>query len=352
MKGQRRSHRLAVAWIAVLIAALLPVMEAAARGGGRGGGGGARGGGGFSRGGGAARMGGVPRGGGGFDRGSFQGSGARRPSGGVDRGSFDSRSFDRSRLPSGGSDRARADSLDRARGEAARDRASGLAEGDRRENAEQRVQERKDGLADRQQSAADRQQDRDQARTETREDWQEYGRELQENREDFWEDNYGWGWGPYTSTSSFWAGMVIGAAIVSLPPKTTTVIVGGVTYYYYNGVYYVKQGSGYVVVGAPPGAVVQVLPDASAPVHVEGAAPLEYANGAFYQKQPASADAQAARYEVVKPPAGVVVTELPVGAEEKTAGDVAYYTHDGTWYRPFYSGSSVVYMVVEAPSAG
>jgi hypothetical protein len=259
--------------------------------------------------------------------------------------------MDRSRTPSGGSDRARAGSLDRTRGETARERAPG-AEGDRRDNAEQRAEERRDGLTERQQSAADRQQNRDQTRTDAREDWQEYGREIQENREDFWEDNYGWGWGPYSSTSSFWAGMIIGAAIASLPPNTTTVVVGGVPYYYYNGVYYQEQGTGYAVVEAPPGAVVEVLPDASAPVHVENAAPLEYANGAFYQKQAAAADATATRYEVVKPPAGVVVTELPGDAVEKTVGDTTYYTHTGTWYRPFYSGSSVVYMVVGAPAPG
>jgi hypothetical protein len=44
------------------------------------------------------------------------------------------------------------------------------------------------------------------------------------------------------------------------------------------------------------------------------------------------------------------VTELPEGAEKETVGDQDYFVYDDTWYQPFYSGSTAVYVVVEKPA--
>ena len=146
--------------------------------------------------------------------------------------------------------------------------------------------------------------------------------------------------------------MFLGTLIVSLHPHSQTVYESDEPYYYYNGVYYRKKGAGWVVVEAPVGVTVTVLPDEAAPVYVKGGEPLEYANGAFYEPQPLDeSGAGGARHTVVKAPPGVTVPQLPSGAEEKTMGEITYFVHGGTWYQPFYSGSAVVYMVVEEPAA-
>ncbi len=40
---------------------------------------------------------------------------------------------------------------------------------------------------------------------------------------------------------------------------------------------------------------------------------------------------------------------MPDGATSETVDGVAYFVFAGTYYRPFYSGSNVIYMVVANP---
>lgn len=50
---------------------------------------------------------------------------------------------------------------------------------------------------------------------------------------------------------------------------------------------------------------------------------------------------------------GAKVDYVPDGAASKTVDGIVYFVFNETYYRPFYSGSDVVYMVVENPeSAG
>ncbi len=51
--------------------------------------------------------------------------------------------------------------------------------------------------------------------------------------------------------------------------------------------------------------------------------------------------------------AGIVIAAslLPDGATSETVKGTAYFVYAGAYYRPFYSGSDVVYMVVEKPKA-
>jgi hypothetical protein len=44
------------------------------------------------------------------------------------------------------------------------------------------------------------------------------------------------------------------------------------------------------------------------------------------------------------------VTTLPNGAQAETIKGTAYFEFGGAYYRPFYSGSSVIYEVVEKPT--
>jgi hypothetical protein len=55
-------------------------------------------------------------------------------------------------------------------------------------------------------------------------------------------------------------------------------------------------------------------------------------------------------FEVVAPPVGATVTDLPEGAEKKTVNGADYFVYAETWYQPFYSGSTAVFVVVEKPA--
>jgi len=46
------------------------------------------------------------------------------------------------------------------------------------------------------------------------------------------------------------------------------------------------------------------------------------------------------------------VKSLPSGATTQTINGTQYFVYANTWYQPFYSGSSVVYMVVKNPNPG
>ena len=172
-------------------------------------------------------------------------------------------------------------------------------------------------------------------------------------------------------------------------------------YYYSDGVYYVRDGSKYVVVPAPSGVVVQSPPPTYETVTHSGEEYL-YANGVYYQEtdSPAnnlSADQAAAEktaaedaarnvdpadiagaleepdpfegeeppdgivegeqpdelpelnYEVVEPPIGAIVSLLPPDTKEENVKGDTYFNYVETWYKPFYSGEDVVYMVVDNP---
>ena len=201
--------------------------------------------------------------------------------------------------------------------------------------------QRSESRSDRQDNVGDRQEDR-----------QDFARETQEDRQDFYEDNrYGWGWGHgYGAGGAFMAGMILGAAVVALPRAYTTVYVSGAPYYYSNGVYYqnAPSGQGYTVVEAPAGAEVQQLPEQTINVNVEGDT-YQYANGAYYQEKKPEKQGEDPSYEVVDPPKGATVQNIPEDAKKEKVGDKDYFVYGNTWYKPFSSGSDVVYMVVPKP---
>jgi len=55
-------------------------------------------------------------------------------------------------------------------------------------------------------------------------------------------------------------------------------------------------------------------------------------------------------YKVSPPPIGSTVTTLPNGAVDQNIKGTTYFTFGGPYYRPFYSGSSVIYEVVAKPA--
>ena len=76
-----------------------------------------------------------------------------------------------------------------------------------------------------------------------------------------------------------------------------------------------------------------------------------YSNGAYYDVVPPEEEGAEPTYEVIAPPMGVLIPSLPEGATATTIDGTDYFIYDGTYYRPFYSGSDVVYQVVEDPTA-
>jgi hypothetical protein len=55
-------------------------------------------------------------------------------------------------------------------------------------------------------------------------------------------------------------------------------------------------------------------------------------------------------YKVSLPPIGSTVTTLPNGALTENIKGTTYFAFGGAYYRPFYSGSSVIYEVVAKPA--
>lgn len=78
---------------------------------------------------------------------------------------------------------------------------------------------------------------------------------------------------------------------------------------------------------------------------------FRYSNGAYYEEEPPATEGAKPTFEVVAPPVGATVTELPKDAKAKTVGGTEYYEYSGTYYQVFHSGSKVVYMVVKDPTA-
>jgi hypothetical protein len=167
---------------------------------------------------------------------------------------------------------------------------------------------------------------------------------MQDERHDFLEDNWrGWrrNWGGYYGGLALATGIVIGAAIASIPKQHTVVVVEKRTYYYSGGVYYIPSGTNYVVVPPPIGAIVVTLPPNSTIVGTD----YWNANGAFYIRVSNG-------YQAVKPPVGVVVYELPNGATEVIVKGKKYFMFGGAFYKPYYGGDVVIYMIVGDPTKG
>jgi hypothetical protein len=140
--------------------------------------------------------------------------------------------------------------------------------------------------------------------------------------------------------------------VASLPPRREVIVVSGSTYYYADGVYYAQAPSGYEVVPAPVGAVVEHPPQNVTNVYVDGRE-YGYDQGTYYEPQPPGDEEGAApTYEVIAPPVGATVPSLPEGAEKRDVEGNTYFFYTETFYKPFYSGSDVVYMVAADPKAG
>jgi hypothetical protein len=77
-------------------------------------------------------------------------------------------------------------------------------------------------------------------------------------------------------------------------------------------------------------------------VYVGSATELD-CGGAFYARVENG-------YKVSPPPVGSTVSTLPSGAVDQNIKGTTYFVFGDAYYRPFYSGSSVIYEVVAKPA--
>ncbi|MBL3590974.1 MAG: hypothetical protein JMN24_14430 [gamma proteobacterium endosymbiont of Lamellibrachia anaximandri] len=146
-------------------------------------------------------------------------------------------------------------------------------------------------------------------------------------------DGGGFGAGLFT-------GLVIGAAIASIPPTHTTVIVGTTPYYYADGIYYqTVPAGGYVVVSAPVGAAVAVVPPNSAQITL-GDTVYFYHDGTYYVQHDTV-------FQVVAAPIGITVPTTPTGATSKTINSQTYFEFQKVYYQPVIIGGTTSYMTVK-----
>ena len=125
--------------------------------------------------------------------------------------------------------------------------------------------------------------------------------------------------------------------------------VGTTSYYYANGYYYTSAPAGGYVMAAPPvGVTVQQPPTQVVNVTVNNQ-DYGYSNGAYYEIQEPEAEGGEPTFKTVEAPVGAKVDYVPDGASSETIDGVTYFVYSDTYYRPFYSGSEVVYIVAEKP---
>lgn len=127
--------------------------------------------------------------------------------------------------------------------------------------------------------------------------------------------------------------------VSSDPPSTgaATVTVGGVPYLYERGIFLLVQGTQYVVVTAPLGAVVPSLPAGAYPVPTSDGV-LHYFFGTFFREQEG-------RFAVVVPPPGSMVSYIPDGYSiDRSSGSVRYRFGDTT-FKPLFSQGVLLYQV-------
>jgi len=113
----------------------------------------------------------------------------------------------------------------------------------------------------------------------------------------------------------------------------------GVKVFYEQGIFWVKQGTQYVVVNAPYGVVVDTIPAATTRVANRQGEEYGYFFGTFFQRKDK-------KFVVVKPPVGMNVTYLPDGYITEGAKDGTIYKVGNTTFKPVFVLGVLVYQVV------
>ena len=93
--------------------------------------------------------------------------------------------------------------------------------------------------------------------------------------------------------------------------------------------------------GLALGSAIDSVPRAAQPVYP----PEGTTNNYYYSNGNYVAPAPSGGYQTVPPPMGASLPSLPVGASPVTINGTQYFFANGTYYKPFFNGSQVVYQV-------
>lgn len=124
------------------------------------------------------------------------------------------------------------------------------------------------------------------------------------------------------------------------PASPQTVTLKTLTYLYERGVFWVAVGDRYMAVAAPVGAVVNALPPDSGRVFAKTTGTY-YSFGVFF------APTKENKFQVIKPPAGILVDYLPDGYIEVEVKGVTYFKFGEVYFKPFVAGGAAVYQTVD-----
>lgn len=155
-------------------------------------------------------------------------------------------------------------------------------------------------------------------------------------------------WGPMWHPWGFYTPMLPPQAqVVNVVNETNITNVTNVTnvtniiheYHYVDGIFYLKDAEGYVVVPAPIGAEVSRIPDNFEKVEVGENEYNFYWGGAYFEET-------ATGFKVVAPVAGTLVENLSEGGEEVKIGDRTFIRFGETYYQPVQVNGKNMYEVV------
>ncbi len=133
-----------------------------------------------------------------------------------------------------------------------------------------------------------------------------------------------------------------GAVVTMLPNGLVTLNHKGARLHYHNGVFYKAKGAAsFVVVKAPIGLRVKVLPPGYKKI-VHGKRHYVYYYGTFYAKTDANEE-----YQVVEPPLGAEVESIPDGYNMEEIDGVTYYTLEDIKYMEKEKEGKSVYEIVK-----
>ena len=134
----------------------------------------------------------------------------------------------------------------------------------------------------------------------------------------------------------------IGFTTTTLPGAAAEVKVGDTTFHYFSGIFYRQLPSGYIVVPAPVGAVVDTVPEQiGAAAYNDSVDTYGYYFGTFFTRE-------GEKHKVVAPPTGTIVGYVPDGYTETEVGESVNYTFGDITFEPAYLQDNVVYRVVKS----
>ena len=179
--------------------------------------------------------------------------------------------------------------------------------------------------------------------------------------------------GAFVGSRTAVTGTRVGLGVSTLPAGSRQVSVRGNSYHYSGGRWFAAAAAGgYCVVRPPIGGIVgRPLPGGCWRFwHYNRW--YWYYGGCYYggywgdyddddddddddepapEPEPESEDVvpDPERYEVVAPPIGAMVPDLPEGAKPETVGGYTYFVYEGTWYKPLFHEGEARYEVVKPP---